>query len=65
MTAWGVSLANDVAEEMEVFAALVSWQGRTRPVPVFASGDEPLLGNGSALGQPAYRGSLGWRRCDY
>lgn len=44
VSAWDVTLANDAAEEMEVFAALVSWHGRTRPAPVFAAGDEPLLG---------------------
>ena len=60
VTAWGVSLANDVAEEMEVFAALVSWHGQSRVAPVFATGDEPLVGMamlwGSRLTVDAWEG---------
>ena len=41
---WDVMLANDAAAQMEVFAALVSWHGQSRVTPVFAAGDEPLLG---------------------
>ena len=38
------ALANGTIESFPVYAGLVSWQGRQRLAPVFASESEPLLG---------------------
>ena len=59
---WDVMLANDAAEQVEVFAALVSWHGQNRVTPIFAAGDEPLLGMamlwGSRLTVEAWDGGV-------
>ncbi len=41
---WQAEIANGSIEDFRVYAGLVSWQGRQRLAPVFASESEPLLG---------------------